>query len=86
MSFEIIFRPRAQRCLLHLRDRKLKRRLMDATHKLSIDPRPPQCKKMQGMNNTYRIRVSDYRVIYEVNDGKITVLVLAIGHRKEIYD
>jgi mRNA interferase RelE/StbE len=40
---------------------------------------------MVGHPNRYRIRVGDYRIIYEVNDGIITVLVLAIGHRREVY-
>ena len=41
--------------------------------------------KLAGEPDLYRIRVGDYRIIYQVNDLKLTVLVLAIGHRREVY-
>ncbi len=54
---------------------------------LGIDPRPEGCKKLHGSGNTplYRIRAGDYRVIYTINDDILLVLVIEVGHRKEIY-
>jgi mRNA interferase RelE/StbE len=52
---------------------------------LSADPRPTGCKKLAGSPDYYRIRVSDYRVLYEVRDRDVLVLVIKIGHRREVY-
>jgi len=53
---------------------------------LSSLPRPPGCKKLKGYKNSYRIRVGDYRIIYEIEDKVLRILVIAIGHRKDIYE
>ena len=52
---------------------------------LSLDPRPPGCKKLKGRDG-YRIRIGNYRVIYEVLDKELVVDVITLGHRKEVYD
>jgi len=51
---------------------------------LGNDPRPQGCKKLKGRNG-YRIRVADYRIIYEIQDSILLVDVIDLGHRKEIY-
>jgi len=48
------------------------------------DPRPPGCRKLKG-HEGWRIRIGDYRVIYEIDDSQKTITVLVIGHRREIY-
>ena len=52
---------------------------------LADNPYPPGARKLKGEEIAYRIRVGDYRVVYEVFEGAITVLVLRIGHRKDVY-
>lgn len=52
---------------------------------LASDPRPSGCKKLTGRPG-YRIRIDDYRVIYLIEDGKLTVLVVDVGDRKNIYE
>ena len=59
-------------------------RITEALQELAQNPRPPGCKKMKGRQG-YRIRVSDYRVVYEIEDDKLLVLIIDIGHRREIY-
>lgn len=59
-------------------------RLRLAFRVLSRNPRPPKSIKLKGRSG-YRIRVGDYRVIYEIFDDKVIVLVTRIGHRREIY-
>lgn len=59
--------------------------LIEAIGSLADEPRPHGCKKLKG-REAYRIRKGNYRVIYEVNDGILTVEVIAIGHRKDIYE
>jgi mRNA interferase RelE/StbE len=51
---------------------------------LAEDPRPPGARKLQGRDGL-RVRVGDYRVIYLVEDNVLRVLVIAVGHRREIY-
>ena len=53
---------------------------------LSSVPRPAGCKKLKGYKNSYRIRVGDYRIIYEIEDKVLHILIVAIGNRKNIYE
>ncbi len=48
-------------------------------------PRPSGVKKLKGYEKTYRVRVGDYRVIYEIKDRELIVLVLSVSHRKDSY-
>ncbi len=52
---------------------------------LQIDPWPYGSKKLSGMESTFRIRVGDYRVIYEIQKNDVIVTVLKIGNRKDVY-
>jgi len=52
---------------------------------LAIDPRPPGVTKLTGHERLYRIRVGDYRVIYEIRDEVLLVLVVEVGHRRDVY-
>ena len=56
-----------------------------AIRALAVDPRPDGCAKMAGFRDTYRIRVGDYRVVYEVHDRVLLVLLLWVAHRREAY-
>jgi len=50
-----------------------------------LKPRHAQSKKLKGEDNLYRNRVGDYRILYRIHDDELNVLVLDVGHRKEIY-
>ncbi len=86
MTWEVVFSDASKKFLKKLRDATLLNRLIAATEKLSAEPRPHGCRKLAGILDRYRIRVGDYRIIYRVDDGKVTVLVLLIGHRSKVYD
>ncbi|MEI2737866.1 MAG: type II toxin-antitoxin system RelE/ParE family toxin [Chitinophagaceae bacterium] len=60
-------------------------RIIKAIHDLAASPRPPGYKKLTGRPG-YRIRIGDYRVIYKIEDKVLTVFVIDIGHRKNIYE
>ena len=60
-------------------------RIIDKLAALGDEPRPHQCKKLVGYDNEYRIRIGSYRAIYEIKDSELIVLVLKVGHRKDIY-
>jgi mRNA interferase RelE/StbE len=63
----------------------VQRRLDPALQALKQDPRPPGCKKLSGEESLWRIRVGDYRIVYQIRDNELLVLVLKMGHRREIY-
>ena len=86
MKYAVLLEKSAARFLLRLRDTKLKSRLDEAIESLADDPRPPGCRKLAGTTDRYRVRVGDYRIVYRIDDGKVTVLVLLVGHRREVYD
>ncbi len=52
---------------------------------LTSDPRPHGVEKMSGEENAYRVRVGDYRIIYEIHDAVLIVVVVRVGHRPEAY-
>ncbi len=60
-------------------------RLRPAIDRLADDPRPVGAVAMDGQPDAQRIHVGDYRVVYEVRDDVLVVLVLRVGHRREIY-
>ena len=52
---------------------------------LADEPRPEGVKKLKGTNDLYRIRISDYRIIYKIRDNELLILIVKIGHRKNVY-
>jgi mRNA interferase RelE/StbE len=85
MKYNIEIRPSVEKALRKIRDRQLQQRLDAAFEKLSENPRRPGVEKMSGVENRYRFRVGDYRVIFEIHDKVLLVLILAVGDRKDIY-
>jgi mRNA interferase RelE/StbE len=59
-------------------------RIISAIQTLAHDPRPPGCRKLAGSKNDWRIRVSDYRVVYEIADEIRIVRVNRVRHRREV--
>jgi len=73
-------------------EKQLKKLLADVQRKLSavilsleIEPRPFGCKKLSGSSASYRLRVADYRIIYDINDREVVVTLLKMGHRRDLY-
>ena len=60
-------------------------RIRQAIRTLAAEPRPVGCKRLAADEALYRVRVGDYRIIYEVRDGELVVLVVRVGHRREVY-
>lgn len=83
--YRVLLRPPAQKFLRKLRDKTLAARLVEAMRGLANDPRPPGCDKLAGLEALYRIRVGQYRVVYQIQDQMLLVLVVKIGHRREVY-
>ena len=60
-------------------------KIVAAIRDLANDPRPRSSKKLKGVDNTHRLRVGVYRVVYEVHEKEIVILVIRIRHRKDAY-
>jgi len=83
-TYEVRFLVTARRELLRV-PAQIRSRVANALRALAADPRPSGCQKLTSGTDYYRIRVSDYRVLYEVRDRDVLVLVIKIGHRREVY-
>ena len=83
MSYTVLILRRAQKELAQLPVTPYER-VKAAILKLSEDPRPKACRKLTGREG-WRIKVGDYRVIYEIDDEQQSVVVLHVGHRRDVY-
>jgi len=83
LSYTVLILRRAQKELAQLPSEAYER-VCDAIRALVQDPRPPGCLKLTGREG-WRIRVGDYRVIYEIDDKQQVVTILHIGHRRDVY-
>ena len=83
--YSVVFSKSASKELADLSSQAVTR-IIPAIKKLEENPRPSGCKKLKGGQNTWRIRVGDYRVIYLIDDVVRIVDVRRVGHRKDIYD
>lgn len=82
--YEVKLSRRALRSLISL-ERSQQQRIRAALDLLSENPRPPNCVALRGEDAVYRVRIGDYRIVYEVRDLMLLVHVVRIGHRREVY-
>lgn len=82
--YEIRIARRAAKSLAALQ-RRDQQRIRAAIELLAEDPRPPACMAMTGEDSVYRVRVGNYRIVYEVIDDMLVIHVVRIGHRREVY-
>ena len=84
MSYTVEFARSAVREFKAL-ERSTQHRIATHINELAADPFPPSCRKLKGEPDHYRIRVGDYRIIYRVERSRVTIVVLKIGHRRDVY-
>ncbi len=84
MRYTVQLRPSAFKSFKNL-PRKEQIRIAAAIESLAEDPRPAGVKKLAAEEDIWRIRIGQYRVIYQIEQGKLLILVLKIRHRKEVY-
>lgn len=82
-NYELVFRKSVANDLRALSKKDISRLLKKITA-LAKEPRPVGCEKLSGQER-YRIRQGNYRIIYEIQDHKLIVLVVKVGHRRKIY-
>jgi mRNA interferase RelE/StbE len=82
--YGIVFTKQAVKDLERLPE-EVRVRIAPVIDLLAEDPRPSGCKKLKGGKNVYRIRVGHYRIIYTLEDDKLLIIIVRIGHRKDVY-
>jgi len=84
MPYQVLILPAARKGLKQL-PRIIQERIDAHILTLSDNPRPIGAAKVQGFQNVWRIRIGDYRVVYQIEDDRLVVLVIRVGHRKDVY-
>jgi len=84
VTYRIEIKRGARKALLAL-PTEMRGRLGRAIDALAANPRPDGSRKIVGSDALYRIRIGDYRVVYEIEDDRLIVLVVKVGHRRDIY-
>ena len=82
-SYRLLIKPSAAKELEAL-PRKDRQRIVTKIRKLSDEPRPSGCERLTGQD-LYRVRQGNYRVLYSVQDADSVVVIIMIGHRREVY-
>ncbi len=84
MSYRIEFTPKAERDFKAL-DKPIRSRLARRIDVLAKNPFPQGIRKLAGEDDLYRLRVGNYRIIYQVQGRRLVVLIVGIGHRADVY-
>ncbi|MHB1783548.1 MAG: type II toxin-antitoxin system RelE family toxin [Acidimicrobiales bacterium] len=85
MTYRVSLAPSAARELRKF-DPDVRRRIQAALDLLATEPRPPAASRLVGGSGEWRVRTGNYRIVYEVNDDQLLVLVVRMAHRREVYD
>ena len=84
MTYEIIITKSIQKKLDNLPN-NIQERVYDKISQLAEEPRPDGVVKLKGYDNEYRIRIGDYRLVYEIQDEQLIVLLVQCKHRRDVY-
>jgi mRNA interferase RelE/StbE len=82
-SYSVFFVPAAEKQVVRL-EKPDRQPVLDAITALAADPRPRGCEKLSTLEK-YRIRVGEYRVVYTIGDSLVRVIVVKVGHRRDVY-
>jgi mRNA interferase RelE/StbE len=82
-SYELVFKKSVAKDLREFPKADVKR-ILQRIRSLADDPRPTGCEKLSGQER-YRLRQGAYRIVYEIDDKVLIVLVVKIGHRRDVY-
>lgn len=84
MAYSIEFRPAVLKTLKQFPKRDLVR-IKKKIEELGQNLPEPNTTKMKGNNSFHRVRIGDYRIIYEIHDDRVVILIVKVGHRKDVY-
>jgi len=84
VTYRVTLAPAAERQLRKF-DPPVRRRLQAALELLADNPRPPAATQLVGGSGEWRVRTGDYRIVYDIEDDRLVILVLRMAHRREVY-
>lgn len=84
LSYKIEVKKSAAKALKKI-PKSDRRRIIEKIDSLAENPPDPNITKMQGHNPFHKVRIGDYRIVYEINEGALVILIVKVGHRKDIY-
>jgi mRNA interferase RelE/StbE len=84
VAYSVFLAPAAERQLKKLPP-QIKQQIVPVLQGLASEPRPSGAIKLKGADNVWRVRTGSYRILYQIEDKKLTVLVLKIDHRRQAY-
>ncbi len=84
MKYTVEVTPKARKSLQKI-DPVFAKKIRDRLRSLEENPHPHDCQKLEGLDNVYRTRVGRYRIVYEINEKKVFIVVVNIDHRKDVY-
>lgn len=83
--YRVLIKPSARKELLAVPTKKDRQRLVRRIELLGDEPRPDGCQKLTAHGDRYRVRQGQYRIVYEIRDKELVVLVVKLGHRRDVY-
>jgi mRNA interferase RelE/StbE len=84
VTYRVEFAPLARRQIKKL-PREVQKRIIERVEELASNPRPAGVKKLASGENLYRVRVGEYRAVYQIRDRELIVVIVKVGHRREVY-
>ena len=84
MTYRIEFAPLAHRQIKKL-SREIRNRIIERIEELASNPRPSGVKKLTDEEKLYRVRAGAYRVVYQMRDRELAILIVKLGHRRKVY-
>ena len=82
--YELLIEKNAEKGIRKL-PKEVAGRIIPKIQELRENPLPVGCRKIVSSDNDFRIRIGDYRVVYELDEGNRRIIIMAVGHRKDIY-
>jgi mRNA interferase RelE/StbE len=83
--YRVVIKPSASKEIVAVGQRKDRQRIVLRIRSLGENPRPFGCEKLSGHLDRYRVREGNYRILYSIDDEKVLVDVVKVGHRKDVY-
>jgi len=83
--YKVVLKASAAKDVQQLNRRVDRERVAKRIQALVLNPRPFGSEKLEGFEATYRVRQGDYRIVYDIDDAELTVYVLKVRHRKDVY-
>ena len=84
-GYRLLIKPSAGKEIEALGQKKDRQRIVGRIAALATEPRPTGCEKLAGVEGRYRIRQGQFRIVYAVDDGALTVEIVKVGHRRDVY-